>query len=321
MEQEHAPEAVLIAWNRILGESAGIVEHFPGRDLWLIQATDGKNYYLKKYGPWRNLPLSDEALVLKYLNRQDVEVAEILPTDDGDVFAGHPDESFVLMPELESASLSAAAVLESEEVIGRAVAKLHVALSNYPVPIDSYAEDLRGALAGDLNLPGSLAELFHSRRDGLISGLSDLPVQLIHGDMTPGNIIMKGIGEVSGFIDFDHLPMGPRIWDIAKYLSRRLRMTWRRDDPAAAHVRTDHLAPFLRGYQEVSPLDRDELAALSGLIAAANLIETSYFMEISSGSLQRRMLPDHDDVMADSAEAAQWQLLHWDDAERAVALV
>lgn len=318
MDNVHTPEELLTNWMSMLGRSASIVRHFPGRDLWLIQATDGTNYYLKKYGPWRNLPLADEALVLRYLNRQDVHVAEILPTDDGDVFAGHPDESFVLIPQLKSSPMSATDVLISEEAIGCAMAKLHMALDEFPFPIDSYTEDLRGALASELILPPELADSFEHRRAGVIAALSDLPIQLIHGDMTPGNIIMKGMGEVSGFIDFDHLPIGPRIWDIAKYLSRRLRMNWRADDATANHERTDHIAPFLRGYQAEGSLSRTELAALPGLILAGNVIEASYFAEISSGKLQRRMLDDHELVMLDSIEAAAWQLAHWDQIQTVI---
>lgn len=318
MEQEHAPEDVLFAWNRVLGTSPRIVERFPGRDLWLIRATDSGNFYLKKYGPWRNLPLVDEARLLRYLSGCGIRVAEILPTDDAALFAGNPDELFVLVPELESRPLSAADILTSEEVIGSEVARLHVALNRFPGPIDSYTEDLHGALTGELMLPDSLADLFEPRRDGIVAALEDLPVQLVHGDMTPGNIIMKGTGDVSGFIDFDHLPKGPRIWDIAKYQSRRLRMNWRQNDPTATHARQEHIAPFLHGYQAVSPLGREERATLPGLIVAANVIETSYFMEISAGRLQRRKLPDHDEVLADSMEAAQWQLSHWDQIQTAI---
>lgn len=314
----HTPEEILANWLSPLGVNASIVQEFTGRDLWLIHAMDGTNYYLKKYGPWRNLPLADEYRLLRYLDSRGIRVGKLMPTDSATLFAGDPDESFVLIPQLKSSPMSAADVLISEEAIGRAVAKLHVALSNYPGPIDSYTEDIRGALASELMLPLSLAQSFAPRRAEVISTSTDLPTQLIHGDLTPGNIIMQGIGDVSGFIDFDHLPMGPRIWDIAKYLSRRLRMNWRRDDPSATYGRTDHIAPFLRGYQSDSPLSVEELAALPALIAAGNVIETSYFMEISSGELVRRKLPDHDEVLADSTEAAEWQLSHWDNVVDAV---
>lgn len=318
MTEAYSPELILHSWARILGPQPEIVERFPGRDLWRIQASDMQHFYLKRYGPWRNLPLEDEARVLHYLASSGIGVAELLATDEGLPHAGSAEELLVLFPHLEAVTLNATETLASEKAVGRAMAELHGALASYVGPIDAYVENLKGDLQSDLMLPPSLAELFGPRRGEVVSLISPLSTQLIHGDMTPGNVILKNRGEVSGFIDFDHLPIGPRAWDAAKYLSRRLRRNWIRDDATASHDRTAHIAPFLQGYTEINPLNQVDLDALNGLILTANVIETSYFLQVSSGKLPRRILPDHDEVLKDSAEAAKWHLLNWDVMAEAV---
>lgn len=318
MNRQHTPEEMLADWAGILGETASITGHSPGRDIWRVTAENGDEYFLKRYGPWRNLPLADEARILRHLNGQGVRAAEILPTDNALLSAGNQDELFVLFPQLASRDFDAASTLAMEPGIGDAVAKLHLALSNYPWAVRSYSENLAGSLAGELLLPPDIRGLFEVRRDQMISTLENLPSQLIHGDMTPGNILLRHPGEVSGFIDFDHLPCGPRIWDMGKYLSRRIRQDWRRDDRSANHGRLDHIPEFLRGFQAMNPLEPVEIVALPAAIAAGNILETSYFMEISAGTLIRRKLPDHDEVLADTIEATHWHLTHWDAVVDAV---
>lgn len=129
MSWQHTPQEVLAEWTGILGNNARIAEHFPGRDLWLVEAEDGAKYYFKRYGPWRNLPLADEARVLRFLSCQGFHVAEFLPTERAMLYAGKEDESFVLTPKLPNDNLLADELLAREEHIGQAVAELHVALA------------------------------------------------------------------------------------------------------------------------------------------------------------------------------------------------
>lgn len=148
--------------------------------------------------------------------------------------------------------------------------------------------------------------------------LADLPVQLIHGDLTPDNVLLHRPGVVSGFIDLDHLPLAPRIWDIAKYLSRRLRLGWRRGPRPSPIGRLNHFAGFLTGYHGVNPLGAAEMTALPAAIAAGNVLEVSYLQEISAGTLARRKLPDHDEVLTDTTEAARWHLANYEEVAAVV---
>lgn len=198
------------------------------------------------------------------------------------------------------------------------MAELHLALASYPWPANSYTENLGKSLEQELMLPSDVAEGFAKRRGSMTAALADLPTQLIHGDLTPENVLLRRPESVSGFIDFDHLPLAPRIWDIAKYLSRRIRLRWRQGSPASDLGRLDHLAGFLRGYHQTNPLSLAEIEALPPGIAAGNVLEASYFQEISAGTLSRRKLPDHDAVLADTIEATRWHLANTEEVAAAV---
>lgn len=313
MPTKNVPLVVLEEWRTILGDRVELGDDYAGRDLWPFTAEDGASYFLKRLSPWRNLPLADEARILRYLAGQGVRVAEFLPTDRASLFAEESEESFVLMPRLASDFFADAELVSLEPMIGGALAGLHLSLNSYPWAVNSYVEDLRGSLEQELRLPSDVAEAFARQRNGMITALSDLPLQLIHGDLSPENVLLRRPGAVSGFIDFDHLPLAPRIWDIAKYLSRRIRLRWRQSSPESDEGRLDHVAGFLAGYHRTNSLSSSEIEAIPGLILAGNLIEASYFQEISDGTLQRRKLSDHDDVLEDTIEAARWHLTHVDD--------
>jgi len=318
MPTKHTPLTVLEDWKTILGDTVELDDVSAWRDLWPITAEDGARYFLKRLGPWRNLPVADEVRILQHLARQGVPVAEFLPTDRATLYAGAVEDSFVLIPRLASDHFGATELVSLEETIGRALAELHLALARYPWPANSYAENLGESLEQELMLPPDVAEGFARRRESMTAALADLPTQLIHGDLTPENVLLRRPGVVSGFIDFDHLPLAPRIWDIAKYLSRRIRLRWRQGSPASDLGRLDHLAGFLTGYHKTNPLGAAEIEALPSGIAAGNVLEASYLQEISAGTLPRRTLPDHGAMLADTVEAAGWHLANYEEVAAAV---
>jgi Ser/Thr protein kinase RdoA (MazF antagonist) len=304
---------ILREWESVLGSTPAFYLHSSGRELWLVRSRTNEFYYLKRLGPWRNLPLEDEALILNHLGKHGVPVAEFMKTDQKLLHAGAVEDSFVLIPQLQSDDFNADELLTLEPAIGSAVAHLHRQLATYPRSANSYDETLLDSLDGSLNLPDDLAHKLEESRD-LFGGIpGDLPQQLIHGDLTPENIVLRQPGEVSGFIDFEHLPIGPRIWDVAKYSSRRLRTRWLGEYPSSNHHGClSHIAAFLRGYHEVTQLHQSEQAALPAAILVGNLVEVSYFRDVASGILSRRQLPDHFEVLEDTARAAAWHLDHYE---------
>jgi Ser/Thr protein kinase RdoA (MazF antagonist) len=307
---------ILQAWTTLLGPKPSIGVELTGRELWPVTAEDGTHYFLKRLGPWRNLPPADEARVLRWLAERGIGVAEFMITDGARLFAGAVEDSFVLLPQLPADEFGPDDVLTLEQIIGAAIGRLHRALAAYPWPANSYRERWAEALSGELHLPPDLHSGFARRRPKIAELITGLPEQLVHGDLTPANLLLRRPGTVSGFIDFDHLPTAPRVWDLARYLSRRMRLRWRGTRPVAD--RLAHIAPLLAGYHHVAPLTADELAAIPALIMIGNVAEASYGQAVATGRLSRRMLPDHHDQLADTIETARWNLDHDQEVEDVV---
>lgn len=308
--------AAVSDWISILGATPAVGQEVAGRELWPVVAEDGSHYFLKRLGPWRNLPVADEARVLRWLSGHGVSVAEFMITERATLFAGAVEDAFVLIPRIAADRLGPSEVIGMEEVVGAAIAELHRQLAAYPWPVNSYAEELGAALLGDLRLPPDIAAAYSDRRDSMAAAIDRLPVQLVHGDLTPDNVLLRRTGTVAGFIDFDHLPIAPRLWELGRYLSRRIRLRWQAGHPGAE--RLAHIGPLVRGYQTVTPLTDRELETLPAMILACNLIEVSYDQKISDGVLERRMLPDHRETLADTIEATRWQLANYSAVEAAV---
>ena len=283
----HTPpphSSTLRAWSTLLGDHPDISSPLPGRELWPVTAEDGRRYVLKRLGTWRNLPVADQARVLAHLSRAGVRVAEFLVTEEAAMFAGAPEDSFVLMQHLPHDDIAPAQALPVEELVGRSVAALHRALAAYPWDAHSYRERIAEGLS-ELHVPKDVRDGFDARRDEVLARIAPLPLQLVHGDLTPDNVLVSRADWTASFIDLDHLPLAPRVFDLAKYLSRRLR---RLPLPAA----TQNVERFVAGYHRASPLTAEEIDALPAMILAMNLLEASWTARILSGQLERRLLPD-----------------------------
>ena len=159
---------------------------------WLEAATaweaEGRNLRIATPGGVYRLVLraaSRMPLEVSVLGRIAVPAPVPVETADGSSFAVAADEAALVYRELPGhpvVDLSAAAARR----LGLACAWLQDAL--LAVPCD------------EPDLP--------RRPEGVVAG----PVQVIHRDFHAGNVLVED-GEVSGFLDFDHVEWGPRLVD------------------------------------------------------------------------------------------------------------
>jgi Ser/Thr protein kinase RdoA (MazF antagonist) len=200
--------------------------------------------------------------------------------DDGAIYA--------LTPELPAGPSKDDDALLQE--IGASVARLHGALADCPYGIESW--EIRAAeRAFDEAWPGLrsglpneqyviLAQAITPLRRDLIAKLNGQPVQRIHGDCHAGNILSVD-GRVSGFIDLDHLPTGPRAYDLAYYLASGLNwLIGQQAEPSEEQTRITKA--FLRGYRSVSELSCAEESAIMPAMIAVQLILAEWHLRADS---------------------------------------
>jgi Ser/Thr protein kinase RdoA (MazF antagonist) len=181
--------------------------------------------------------------------------------------------------------------------IGAAVARLHVALAAYPGQVDSWTMDLPRTLSEEA-IPriqrvqtGHDADAFQrvvaEVQDEMTAALADLPTQLIHGDCHGGNYLLYR-GDVSGFVDLDHLPTGPRAYDIGYLLADMAKAQF--VDIHAHRGWLQHFQHVVIGYQREIRLSRREKDALWFVMLATQVLFVDWFFQHGRSELALKNL-------------------------------
>lgn len=157
--------------------------------------------------------------------------------------------------------------------IGTALGRLHRVLrgnehrfADRPLTLDSYRgyiDQLRQAGAGGLALLDPVERHQRPLREWDECFQHLLPQQLIHGDLHAANVLIDG--HEAAFIDFDKMMVGPRVFDLAKYISTTCFLGETRTRLARGAV--DEL---LAGYDLVAGLSDVERASLRALCVILN---------------------------------------------------
>jgi Ser/Thr protein kinase RdoA (MazF antagonist) len=227
--------------------------------------------------------------VLSCLHAHDVPVALPILTRDNTCYASRDDKLYSLAPYLPSGNCPDEQALFN--TYGVAIATFHRAMAKYPEKIDSWRMDLGSRIfdeAADVlqkHLPENdrqpLFAVLASNKEEMKSAWSGLPEQYIHGDCHGGNIIVND-GRVTGFIDCDHLPLGPRPYDLAYLLADRIKNALFDGREAAC---LPMFQPLIAGYNGVNPLTPAEKCAIWRLILAVQVLFTSIFAQQSNAVL------------------------------------
>lgn len=312
----------LAAWQSVLGEArASPLSPAGSNQVWVVAAEDGREYILKRFHTIAVgeplLRLACEHRVLTHLHRWGVPVAVPLVTDDARLYAssaspssgGGADDVYVLSPRLPGGVGNPESRTDAAAVYGRigeAFGLLHRALAEYPHAVPSYvvvaSDQLDPAsLAPVREFDESLVDKVSRLRSDLIARLDGLPRQLLHGDPHDGNLLLSD-GQVTGFIDIDHLPVGPRIGDLARYLANRVL------GPIASP--SERMPQFqalvtalLDGYASANPLAASERSAVYPAILLRAVSNVTWCF--SQGDRTSS-------YVTDSARTAHWLADHYE---------
>jgi len=151
--------------------------------------------------------------------------------------------------------------------LGQRLAELHLALEGFNFDGDGQAGlwDMQAALqlqdflshVNDEDVQEYTRDVLTQFEEFTAGALRALPVQAIHNDANPENILIDADGNVSGFIDFGDAIRAPRVMDVAI---------------AASYLRTGGENPlelieaFIEGYEQRNPLSNAEFDLLFDLI-------------------------------------------------------
>jgi Ser/Thr protein kinase RdoA (MazF antagonist) len=292
----------------------------------------GARYVLKEVAKGQPLDrrlarLAAEHRLLLYLADQGVPVPAPLTADDGRTYVRHPQGGaavgtlHVMLPNSGAKRAdggeggSTVLTWEQPEVwtnVGAAIGRLHSALAAYPDEIVSWHMALperireKALPAVRRRLRGAqvqaLDAVFNGLTGDVCAALADLPEQHIHGDCHGSNILIDD-GEVSGFIDLDHLPLAPRVYDLFYLPPDRLK--WRLDEPGAPEAMLPLFPHLITGYEREHTLTPRERAALWPGMLATQLFFTQAFAEQGNqGHIDRNL------------RALTWIHEHRDDIRR-----
>ena len=256
----------------------------------LVELGSGERFVLKDVtadagGLAQRSRLEQQYRLQLHLQRSGVPVAALGLTTDGHSYAEHEGRLYTLAPYIAN---NPHMTREQEEAhyrdTGVAIGKLHRALGTYEGEIESWHMALEprffeqalpavvGELAGDER--AWLAERARQVEPEMRRTLAGLPEQRIHGDCHGGNVLFHA-GRVVGFVDLDHLPVGPRVYGLAYNLVHMVK--WRIHDPAATANWLSHISEVVAGYESVIPLLQAEKQALSPLMLGIQLLFAEWF--------------------------------------------
>jgi Ser/Thr protein kinase RdoA (MazF antagonist) len=103
---------------------------------------------------------------------------------------------------------------------------------------------------------------------GMRGALADLPRRPIHGDCHTGNVLFHG-NKVAGFVDLDHLPVGPAIYDICSALVDQIKRFVEDAEHTARWLEAFDRA--IVGYERVIGLAEHEEGAIWSMMLAIQL--------------------------------------------------
>jgi len=280
----------------------------------LIVPADGVELMLKRAAaaPETRVRLVEQVELTRELFEHGVPVAAPIVALTGEPVVCIDDVVFTLSMRLTARTPGVPNRSEVWAGVGAQLATLHAALEECAASARGWTMDLPRQLADEIwpafdestDASGTLLLDPADRRE-LSDRVAGLPVQRLHGDMHGGNILLDGQG-VYGIVDFDEIPISPRVNDIGYYAADLVKN--RADLPGDV---VDTIGAVVAGYHEAAALSGRELDALVPLMIISELRLLWWFRGASGDSPQRDI---HLDTLG-------WILAHRGVLERAVTAV
>lgn len=248
-----------------------------GRAVHLLGSSG--HYYMKRRPSAEHA--AREASVLHHLRDSGLPVPEHVRTARGEPFALAEDDGpeviclYRALPGIHYESFDGKDGVLRARQVGKALGRLHAALAEVPSALgfDSYGPEAH--LVSELGAAGALYDVPRLERIAARrTPSSSLPEQLIHRDFHLYNLLFDD-GRPSGYLDFDMLMRGPRLFDVC-YCSIET-LAKRFDEPNFPDYWFRILGAIIKGYAEQVPLTELERRSVFSLMMEIELLFMHYF--------------------------------------------
>lgn len=240
----------------------------------------GDDYVLKVYQDEKML--KQNLKMLQILTKQDIPVAQIIPTGDGAEYVFADDAFYFLSKRLPGTNISR---IDSDSPLARSmgeiIANLHTAFqkceSEDTFWNNSLLEEMNGWVRESME-KNDWQRISKEEFEQVVSQLAtlydQLPVQLIHRDIHFGNFLFAD-GIFSGYIDFDLSQRNIRIFDLCYFLLGLL------SEEEGLKMTEETWFGFLRdvfaGYESILKLSEAEKKAVPYVMECIELLFVAWF--------------------------------------------
>jgi homoserine kinase type II len=256
-----------------------------------ILTTHRGRFVLRIYRHHIHQRIEMEQRVVSWVAQRGIPAVFPILTCDGKGFVEDQEQFVTLLPFVSGYQISRDQLqLGDVEVMGRFLGQVHRVLAEYPIddipPVRIHIEP-EETLACIERLEGIVRAIQNpqvtdeyaltrlvSRREWLkkrvsddVSGLLDLPFQVVHGDYQETNVFFED-GDISAVIDWDKIYTAPAAWEVVRSLHLMLLF-----EPMQS-------VAFLKSYQEINPLSIEMLDVAVHCYGLSRAYELWLFKEI-----------------------------------------
>lgn len=237
----------------------------------------GNDYVMKISANYGNI--KNSILITKSLANSGLPVAEIIKTNYGNDYLQNGELYFIITKRIKGSQLKCEDIFKNTNIaysIGENIAKLHNALKTFDE--SNYRKsDILSEVKSALPKVQDLVNL----SDGFLKDLSaifyKLPMQIIHRDINPSNMIFDK-DNFKGFIDFNLTEVNIRIFDIC-YCATAILSECFNDSNIDKNKWFEIFKDLVNGYESITKLSEFERQALPYVIYSIQIICIGYFSQ------------------------------------------
>lgn len=295
MEAKPKLNDLICNWD--IGEITSAAGIYYTGQVFLIKTAGGRKYILKQKKDFNKI--MPECMLLKALEGMKLPVPAPVAARTGGYSVQAGDKYFCLYPYISGGVTQHYYTPGAEEragVYGRTIALLHAGMKKYglfsgfeymdmvqEVYFNSLPVILRSSASSEAVQAARAAEEF---KESVMRVYKDLPVQLIHKDMHPVNLLLDGGNRLLGIIDFDSAAIGPRVFDPC-YCSAYMLINGYEDHDKRRRWFT-LLKCLVQGYESVQSLTPAEREAYWCGMEAALFILDGVFFKVNNTRLAEK---------------------------------